>query len=268
MSRNVIMSGVLLAGWLVASGSAMGQSSLEIPTPPDASRQPLRILASNHTTMATAQNGQPASPPDAEEQGVAAPQGDNSKPIDPQLRADILHLFDVMQLKARTADLGRAMFETLKPTILSTLPDTPNRKKIADAYGERIAALISSQEFIDRATALYASLLSDDDIKGLAAFYQTPAGQHFNDVSGKLFEQGNQIGQQLVHEKLTHILRGLCTDYPELQGVAIFCSEEEPEPASEPGPQTLRLPPDSKGITAPESHALSALNTQQYTAGG
>jgi hypothetical protein len=264
MSLKVILPGVLLAVSLVASASAMGQEATKISSSPEGSPQPPRILGGNSAATATLiQNAQPMSPPDQQRQGAAPPGDDSSKPIDPQLRADILHLFDVMQLKARTADLGRAMFETLKPTILSTLPDTPNRAKIADAYGERITALMSSPEFVDRATALYASLLSDDDIKGLAAFYQTPAGQHFNDVSGKLFDQGGQIGQQLVHDELKHILRGLCTDYPELQGVAIFCSEAEPEPAPESGPRTLLLPPDSNGITATESHALSALNTRQ-----
>jgi len=149
--------------------------------------------------------------------------------IDPQLKADILHLFDVMHLQTRATDMGRAMFQTLRPTLLASLPPTPKRDEIADAYGDRLFALFSSQDFIDRSVALYAKYFSDADVKALADFYQTPAGQHFNDVSGKVASEGVQIGQRLALENLPAILKSLCRDFPELKGAASFCPSEGPE---------------------------------------
>jgi len=150
-----------------------------------------------------------------------------SEPTDAQLHADILNLFAVMHLQTREADAGHAMFKVLRPTILASLPPTPNREKIADAYGEKLAALLSSQEFLDRLAALYAKYLSDDDIKALTAFFETPAGQHYNEFSGQVETEAAEIGQQLAHENLPNIYKSLCQDYPELNGVAKFCPKDQ-----------------------------------------
>lgn len=164
---------------------------------------------------------------------VVFTQGDtpsqDSQPIDPQLKADILHMFDVMHLQAREADAAHAMFGVMRPTILASLPPTPNREKIADAYGEKFLALVTSQEFTDRYVALYAKYFSDEDIKALAAFYESPVGQHYNDAAGQIESEGAQIGAQLARENLASIYKSLCEDYPELNGVAKFCPKDQPQ---------------------------------------
>jgi TonB family protein len=153
----------------------------------------------------------------------------DSQAIDPQLKADILHLFDVMRLQAREATAAHAMFQVIRPTVLASLPPTPNREKIADDYGEKFAALVTSQEFLDRSAAIYAKYLSDDDIKALTAFYETPAGQHFNDAAGQIATDGAQVGAELARENLANIYKSLCQDYPELKGTANFCPKDEPQ---------------------------------------
>jgi TonB family protein len=151
----------------------------------------------------------------------------DSQPIDPQLKADILHLFDAMHLKARETEAAHAMFGIMRPSILASLPPTPNREKIADAYGEKFLAVITSEESMDRYAALYAKHLSDDDVKALTAFYETPAGQHYNDAAGQIESEGAQIGAQLARENLANIYKGLCADFPELKGAASFCPKDE-----------------------------------------
>jgi TonB family protein len=159
--------------------------------------------------------------------------------IDPQLKADILHLFDAIHMQERTAAVGRAMFDSLRPTIMSALPPTPHREKIAEAYENALISLFSSQEFLDRSVALYAKYFSDDDIKALTQFYLSPAGQHFNDVSGQVTAEGSQIGQDLARENLEAIFLKLCKDFPELQGEANVCATKPTEKKS------LLIAPDS-----------------------
>jgi TonB family protein len=171
----------------------------------------------------------------------------DSRQSDPQLMADIRHLFDAMRLQAKEEDAAHVMFKVLRPTILASLPPTPNREKIADAYGEKFAALLSSQEFLDRMAALYAKYLSDDDIKALAAFYETPAGQHYNEFSGKVEAEAGEIGQQLTRENLPNIYKSLCQDFPELNGVAKFC------PSDQPQNHGLLVAPDALRADTPES---------------
>jgi uncharacterized protein len=155
-------------------------------------------------------------PPDA---APAQPAG----AIDPQFQADILRLLDVMHIHDRVIEGGRTVFQTLRPQLLASLPATPKREQITDAFQNRLLELFDTQEFTDHYLALYAKLLSDEDVKGLIAFYETPAGMHYNAVFGQLATGGSQLGQDLAREHITDILHSLCKDYPELNGQAAFC---------------------------------------------
>jgi hypothetical protein len=108
--------------------------------------------------------------------------------------------------------------------VLSSLPLTASREKIVDAYMEKILDTFKSDELIESEVTAYGKYFSSDDIKELTKFLETPAGQHFLDVSPKLTLEQAQLGQQLVINNLTHIFKELCDEYPELQGEAKFCS--------------------------------------------
>lgn len=151
----------------------------------------------------------------------------SEKPIDPQLKADIAHLLDVMNVKENIKAMGQSMSAELRPAIIASLPPTPHREQIADAYLSKIMALLESPENLDRMVALYAKYFSDEDIKALTAFYATPVGQHFNSVSAQLFDDMTQAGQQMVRENLVPIMRELCKEYPELSGKTRFCPAAE-----------------------------------------
>jgi len=149
--------------------------------------------------------------------------------VSPELRADILRLFDAMHLQTRFNDAGRVTLQVMRPRILALLPATPNRDKITDAFQEKLLSLFSSQEFTDRYVELYARLLSDDDVKALTDFYQTPAGEHYSAALGQLTSASAQIGQDLAKEHVPDILQSLCESYPELDGKAAFCGNSSPQ---------------------------------------
>lgn len=201
-------------------------------------RQPVEVDTTITAVFALDDSGnlkpQPYSPyshagPDADDVDPGA----DAQTIDPQFKADILHLFDVMHLRSRTSEMSHTMFQSLRPAVVASLPPTPNRERIADSYEQRLAALLASPEFIDREAALYAKYLSDEDVKALSDFYQTSAGQHFNDATAQLTAASSQAGQEMVAENLPSILRGLCADFPELQGAAPFCPKQTPPKKSQ-----------------------------------
>ena len=117
---------------------------------------------------------------------------------------------------------------------------TPNRDKILDSYLEKVTSAIKSDEFLDAGAAVYAKYLSDDDVKALTAFYETPAGQHFNAAASKIFAESAEVGQELMRKNLPRILESLCDEYPELQGEAQFC----PKVAPGAGNQSLLREPE------------------------
>ncbi|HTZ98863.1 MAG TPA: TonB family protein [Candidatus Aquilonibacter sp.] len=160
--------------------------------------------------------------------------GDNpsppeEQPVDPQFRADILHLFDVMHVQAKVTETAQALVEKVRPLILAELPPTPSHDKILDAYEKKLQDSLSSQELVDRWVAVYAKYLSDADVKAASEFYESPAGQRFSGAAQSLALEMAQIEEKSLQENLPKIVKGLCQEYPELQGTATFCPAPAPQ---------------------------------------
>ena len=153
--------------------------------------------------------------------------------VDPQLRADILRLFEAMHFKENATKGGRQIFESLRPALMASLPPTPGRERITDAYIDKLLALLQSDSYTDRVIAIYVKYFSDEDVQELSRFYQTPAGQHFNAVLPQLLGDLNAIGQKLAMDNLPSIFRQLCKEFPELQDDARFCKEPDPQKKSQ-----------------------------------
>jgi len=153
--------------------------------------------------------------------------------VDPQLRADILHLLEVTHFKDRTAESGQKMFEPMRPIVTASLPNTANREKIVDAYITKLLALLQSDEFTEEVVTVYAKYFSDQDVKAITEFYGTPAGQRFNSVMGDFMGDLSKAGQRAAMENIPDILRQLCKEYPELENAPNVCPEAAPEKKSE-----------------------------------
>jgi TonB family protein len=154
----------------------------------------------------------PASPDKSDSADGTAPDGH----VDPQFKADILHLLDVTHFKDKQQVEARQLLKTMRPTLLATIPVTPNREKIVDAYMDKLGDLLQSDEFTARVVALYAQDLTESDVKAAVAFYETPAGQHYLESAAKMAPDLVMIGQQVAMRKIPGILKDLCKQYPEL----------------------------------------------------
>lgn len=149
---------------------------------------------------------------------------DSSKPVDPQLRADILRLIDVTHALERAQEGARASAEWMRPRLIAVLPAGSDRQKIAADYIKRVESIPKSPEYLNGLVAIYAKYFSDDDVKALIQFYATPAGQHFNQHAKDISTYSMQLSRQVAAEKLTDIFAGLCSDHPELRGQVKFCA--------------------------------------------
>jgi TonB family protein len=170
------------------------------------------------------------------------PKFEDDAAIDPQFRADILRLFEVIHFKENAAKGGRQIFESLRPALLASLPPTPSRERITDAYIEKLLALVQSDSYTDRVIAIYVKYFSDQDVQELVRFYQTPTGQHFNTAMPQLLGDLNQIGQQLATDSLPTIFKQLCKEFPELQDDARFCKDVDPQQKSQLAAPDGRFP--------------------------
>lgn len=183
----------------------------------------------------------PGKPPRYDQQGAAMPQ--TAAALDPQLRADILRLIEATHLKDTMRDYGRQMMETMRPSIEDALPETADRKQIMDEVEKKMMSALASEAATDEIIMVYAKYLSDDDAKGAAAFYESPAGQRFNSVSTQMEDDLSQSGEKFAVQNLDLILKGVCASHPELRGKADFCQKDSHEhsaflpPHSAPSPR-------------------------------
>jgi len=160
---------------------------------------------------------------------------DDQPETDPTLRADILMLFRVTHFQENAVKSGREVFNSLRPAIESSLPGTPSRDRIIDAYIDKLLALLQSDDYSERVIALYAKYFSDSDIQQLIQFYQTPIGQRFNSAMPQLFGEMNQLGQSMAMNNLPGIIKQLCREFPELEDDARFCKEPDLQRKSQLG---------------------------------
>jgi TonB family protein len=161
----------------------------------------------------------PAEPP-------AQPAAQPSSDIDPQLRADILHLIEVGHMKQQMSDVMRSASQSQRAILAKAFPDTPNKDKIVDSFFEKLAAVTTSPEAMDGLVHIYAKYYSDDEVKQATKFYETPFGQKFVEILPKITADSIQWGSDLAQKAAPEILQQLCTEYPELKEQAKFCESE------------------------------------------
>jgi TonB family protein len=146
-----------------------------------------------------------------------------SSAIDPQYRADVMLLLEISHFREAVIKAARTSFDSTRSKVAESFPDTPNRNRIVDAFGEKLVALVQSQDFTDQIVSVYFKYLSDEDVKSLAQFYETPAGQRFSATEVDMTNDLGQVGTQFGRDRVAGIFKDLCVEYPELQGHAKFC---------------------------------------------
>ncbi|MGA8304162.1 MAG: DUF2059 domain-containing protein [Candidatus Acidiferrales bacterium] len=158
--------------------------------------------------------------PQPQESGVTA---------EPQLRADIDRMIEVAHLRERIIEISRLRFEQVRPQLTASMPPTPNRDKILLEYAEKYTSLHSTSDYMNKVAGVYAKYFSDEDIKGMIQFYQTPAGQHYIAKIPQVTADIAQLAESAAAEGIPHIWKQLCREYPELRGKLKYCIEPDTE---------------------------------------
>ena len=149
----------------------------------------------------------PSPAPQAAAQDAAPAQN----PVDPVKAADIQRLLEVVGTKSLMQQTMTAMEASIRPNLEKSLPPGEYRSKLIDLFFERFNSQLKIQDLLDMATAAYDKYLSDDDVKGLIQFYQTPLGQKTLAVLPKLtlelqteaMQKGEQLGRHSMIEVLS-----------------------------------------------------------------
>jgi hypothetical protein len=162
------------------------------------------------------ETSQPAPKQGAPETASEAPSG--SPAVDPAKAADIRRLLDVVGSKSLMTELMSNLMTNMRPMLTSSLPPGDYRERLIDLFLEKFSARASDEfpKLLEAAIPIYDRYLSDEDIKALIQFYQTPLGQKTISTLPKIFSemqtQGQKLGEQIGRETMLQVL----SEHPEL----------------------------------------------------
>lgn len=186
--------------------------------------------------VAPAQAGATAGAAPGGTAAAAAPakgQASSAATIDPAMHAKIVKLIDITHAMERMDKMWGTITTALRPAMLSGLPNTANREKIADELLAKIGAAMHSPEAMDGMVALYAAHLPPADVDAAIAFYSTPAGADYLRASEEMTPDAMKWGQETMLKAMPGIMKSMCDAYPELQDSATTCPGEAKKPTGE-----------------------------------
>lgn len=178
----------------------------------------------------------PPAPPQQTQYGIAPAtpaSGPVAIPIDPVKEADIRHLLDIAGTRNLMVETMDNMQKNLRPTLTASLPGGDYRAKLIDLFLEKFATRWHEliPKMIDMAVITYDKYLTDDDVRGLTAFYQTPIGQKMNSVLPKIVLELQTQGQKLGEQEGRNTMIEVLAEHPE---IVKAMSEQRSAPATPP----------------------------------
>lgn len=137
--------------------------------------------------------------------------------IDPVKAADIRQLMEVTGVKALMTQTMGTMSDSIKPLMTSALPPGEYREKLVDLFFAKFKSKADPQQLLDSIAPLYDKYLTDDEIKGLIQFYQTPLGQKAVNVMPKLVAESQQEGRKWGEALGRQSMMDVLSENPELE---------------------------------------------------
>ena len=161
-------------------------------------------------TTARPQSSAQQSPPSA-----AVPS--EERKIEPGKEAEIRKLLDLTGAAALMEQTLENTEKNIKPVMTKVLPEGEYRERLVDLFFQKFRAKLDRQKLISLAVPIYDKYLSDEDIKGLIQFYQTPLGRKSSKVMpqlmGELTEAGRKMGEEVGRVSMMEVL----AEHPELE---------------------------------------------------
>ncbi len=149
--------------------------------------------------------------------------------IDPVKEKDIRRLMQVAQMNSLVNQLMDGMVANIKPVMMESLPAGDYRSKLIDLFFEKFRSKADPQDLIGMAIPLYDKYFTDEEIKGLIKFYETPLGQKaisaLPQLTVEMQEAGQKWGENLGRDSMREVL----AEHPDL-AEAMKTAAGKPQP--------------------------------------
>lgn len=143
----------------------------------------------------------------------AAPAGDAANvAADAAKQADIRRLLEVSGAPALARQLTAMTTKEMMRQLRATRPNLPTRTL---ATVERVTAQLMNEKleakdgYLDRLVPLYAKTFTQQEVRDMLAFYQSPTGRKVVRVTPELMIAGQKIGQDIAKDILPELKQRL-----------------------------------------------------------
>jgi uncharacterized protein len=160
----------------------------------------------------------------AAQDGVQRKDATTSKPastsepanVNPQKEADIRRLMSV----TGAAGLGVAtmsnMETSMRPLLEKSMPPGEYRARLIELFFQKFHAEATQESLTNLVIPIYDRHFSDDEIKGLIAFYETPLGKKSISVLPQVVSEAQQAGGAWGSELGRRCMQEVLTEHPDL----------------------------------------------------
>ena len=130
--------------------------------------------------------------------------------------ADIRRLMDLVGTRSLVTQMMSGMEQSIRPLMTSSLPAGEYRERLIDLFFAKFHSKADPQQILDLALPAYDRYYSDEEIKELIRFYETPLGRKTISIMpklmGELQDAGRIWGEGLGRDSMMEVL----SEHPEL----------------------------------------------------
>lgn len=120
--------------------------------------------------------------------------------------APIDEMFRVMSMDKQLTGGFEAMLPVIEQLTLQHKLDENANEELKGIFRSWFEEDLEHDKMLNEIKALYLQVFSDDEIKEITKFYQSPVGKKFLDNSNFLMQKGAQIGMQEAQSKQVKLM--------------------------------------------------------------
>lgn len=136
--------------------------------------------------------------------------------IDPAEEADIRKLMDLVGAKALVVQRMAAMEKALRPLMIRSLPPGAYREKLVDLFLQKFDSEADPQKALDLEVPIYAEYFSDEEIRELIQFYETPLGEKAILALPKIMAESQAADEDWGKKVGRTTMRDVLLEHPDL----------------------------------------------------
>jgi hypothetical protein len=134
------------------------------------------------------------------------------KVADIRVFIDVSGVFDTKQT-------ANSVFEQLRPFMDEMDSERSDRLREFEAkFFERVLSAFDSKscQLVEALVPVYDELFTEEDVRSLVQFYQSPLGRRYVEARPKLAAHSMALGQELMLQILPGIMKELAEEFPEV----------------------------------------------------